>query len=137
MEIGKIVRPAKNLIEGFNRLATSTIGNVLDKMHIQGIVKNLKPVCPGFHFAGGALTVKEITGAYGTYTTEDFKLGQVIDLVQERDAIVIDNGGQQVSTWGGIASIAAKMRGAAGLVVDGGVRDIDEIREVQFPVFSK
>jgi len=50
---------------------------------------------------------------------------------------MIDNGGQQVSTWGGIASFAAQKRGVAGLVVDGGVRDLDEIREFNFPVFSR
>jgi regulator of RNase E activity RraA len=137
MEIYKPVRPAKKLIEGFRGLATSTIGNVLDDMKISGVIQNIKPVCPGFRFAGGALTVKEVTGVLGTYTNADFKLGQVIDSAQEGDVIVIDNGGQQVSTWGGVAAFAAKMRGVNGLVVDGGVRDLDEIREFDFPVFSR
>ncbi len=137
MEVGTIVRPSKALIEGFRNLATSTIGNVLDDMHIQGIVQNIKPISPGFRFVGSALTVKEVTGVLGTYTNEDFKLGPVIDSAQEGDVIVIDNGGHQVSTWGGIASLAAQIRGAAGLVVDGGVRDLDEIREFEFPVFSR
>ena len=137
MEIYKAVRPAKKLIEGFRGLATSTIGNVLDDMKISGIIQNIKPISAGFRFAGAALTVKEITGVLGTYTNADFKLGQVIDSSQEGDVIVIDNGGEQVSTWGGIAAFAAKMRGVNGLVVDGGVRDLDEIREFEFPVFSR
>jgi regulator of RNase E activity RraA len=137
MEIGKIVRPPKKLVEGFRNLATSTIGNVLDDMNIQGIIPNIKSVSPGFQFAGGAVTVKEVTGGLGTYTNEDFTLGQVIDSAQEGDVIVIDNSGQQVSTWGGIASFAAKTGGVAGLVVDGGVRDLDEIVEFKFPVFSR
>ena len=137
MDIGKLVRPPKKLIEGFRGLATSTIGNVLDDMKISGVIQNLKPVCAGFRFAGAALTVKEVTGVLGTYTNADFKLGQVIDSGQEGDVIVIDNGGQQVSTWGGIAAFAAKRRGVEGLVVDGGVRDLDEIREFGFPVFSR
>lgn len=137
MKTGEITRPSKELIDGFQNLATSTIGNVLDDMGIDGIMQNIKPVGPGFHFAGCAYTVKEITGVLGTYTSEDFKLGQVIDDAQKGDVIVIDNGGQQVSTWGGIASFAAKMRGVAGLVVDGGVRDVDEIREFEFPAFSR
>jgi regulator of RNase E activity RraA len=137
MEIGKITRPAKTLIEGFRQLATSTIGNVLDDLNISGAIQNIKPISPGFRFVGGALTVKEVTGVLGTYTNEDFKLGQVIDSAQEGDVIVIDNGGHQVSTWGGIASFAAQKRGAAGLVVDGGVRDLDEMREYGFPVFSR
>ncbi len=137
MEVGKINRPPVALIEGFRNLATSTIGNVLDDLKISGVIQNIKPICPGFHFVGAALTVKEVTGVLGTYTNEDFRLGPVIDSAQEGDVIVIDNGGQQVSTWGGIASFAAQKRGVAGLVVDGGVRDLDEIREFNFPVFSR
>ena len=137
MESGEMVRPPKKLIEGFRELATSTIGNVLDDMKISAVIQNIKPISPGFRFAGGAFTVKEVTGVLGTYTNEDFKLGQVIDAAQEGHVIMIDNGGQQVSTWGGIASFAAQKRGVAGLVVDGGVRDLDEIREFNFPVFSR
>ncbi|MGA2959559.1 MAG: RraA family protein [Thermodesulfobacteriota bacterium] len=137
MESGEMVSPPKKLIEGFRELATSTIGNVLDDMKISGVIQNIKPISPGFRFAGGAFTVKEVTGVIGTYTNEDFKLGQVIDSAQDGHVIMIDNGGQQVSTWGGIASFAAQKRGVAGLVVDGGVRDLDEIREFNFPVFSR
>jgi regulator of RNase E activity RraA len=106
-------------------------------MKISAVIQNIKPISPGFRFAGGAFTVKEVTGVLGTYTNEDFKLGQVIDSAQDGHVIMIDNGAQQVSTWGGIASFAAQKRGVAGLVVDGGVRDLDEIREFNFPVFSR
>ena len=137
MECGMIVRPPKSLIEGFRKLGTSTIGNVLDDLGISGVIQNIKPLSPGFRFAGTALTVKEVTGVLGTYTGEDFRLGPVIDSAQTDDVIVIDNGGHQVSTWGEIASLAAQMRGVCGLVVDGGVRDADEMRELKFPVFSR
>ena len=137
METGKIVRPSKELIEEFRHLGVSTIGNVLDDLGISGIIQNIKPIYPGLRFAGCALTVKEITGVLGTYSNEDFKLGPVIDSAQENDVIAIDNGGHQVSTWGEIASLAAQMRGVKGLIVDGGVRDCDEMKELQFPVFSR
>jgi regulator of RNase E activity RraA len=137
MEIGRLIRAPRELIEGYQGLGTSTIGNVLDDLRVQGIVQNIKPVCHGFRFVGSALTVKEVTGVLGSYANEDFKLGTVIDSAQAGDVIVIDNGGQQVSTWGGLACIAAQVRGVAGLVVDGGVRDWDEIYELQFPVFSR
>lgn len=42
-----------------------------------------------------------------------------------------------VSTWGGLASQAAINKGLAGIVVDGGVRDIDEIQQLKFPLFAK
>ena len=51
--------------------------------------------------------------------------------------IVIDGGGALCSTWGGMASFAAKFKGVAGLVVDGAVRDLEEIIEFDFPVFAR
>lgn len=42
-----------------------------------------------------------------------------------------------VSVWGGLMATAAKVKGLAGAVLDGGVRDVREIREVGFQVFSK
>ncbi|CAM4147834.1 RraA family protein [Bordetella pseudohinzii] len=125
------------LIQAFQGLATSTIGNVLDDLGIGSIGLNLRPVAPGMRFVGAALTVKEVTGAKNAYKPSEFGLGAVIDLCQPLDVVVIDNGGQQVSTWGGVASVAAVRNGVAGLVVDGGVRDADEIIEQGFPVFSR
>lgn len=132
-------RPATSpeLINAFKGLATSTIGNVLDDLNIGSIGLNLRPVGAGMHFVGAALTVKEVSGAKNAYKASEFGLGAVIDMCQPLDVVVIDNGGQQVSTWGGVASVAAAQNGVAGLVVDGGVRDADEIIEQGFPVFSR
>lgn len=132
-------RPATSpeLIEAFNGLPTSTIGNVLDDLGIGSIGLNLRPVAPGTRCVGAALTVKEVSGAKDAYKASEFGLGAVIDMCQPLDVVVIDNGGQQVSTWGGVASVAAVQNGAAGLIVDGGVRDADEIMEQGFPVFSR
>lgn len=98
---------------------------------------NLRPVAGQMSFIGAALTVKEVTGVQHTYKAEEFGLGAVVDRVAPLDVVVIDNAGQQVSTWGGVASVAAKHRGASGLIVDGGVRDVDEISELGFPVYSR
>lgn len=132
-------RPATSaeLIDAFAGLATSTIGNVLDDLGLGGIMLNLRPLAPGMRFVGAALTVKEVTGVQHTYKAEEFGLGAVVDAAGKHDVIVIDNGGQQVSTWGGVASVAAQHNGASGLIVDGGVRDADEIAALGFPVFSR
>jgi 3-hexulose-6-phosphate synthase / 6-phospho-3-hexuloisomerase len=137
MEVGTIQRLSKEIVEGFKGLCTSTIGNVLDDMNIQGVIPNIKPVQQGFSCVGSAVTVKQATGVLHSYTNADFKLGQVVDSTQAGDVLVIDNAGHQVSTWGGIASGAAKNYGLSGLVVDGGVRDLEEIVDVGFPVFSR
>jgi|SRR5690554_2303180 len=135
--IGDRPESSADLIEQFKGLETSTIGNVLDDMGLGGIILNIKPVGAGMSFVGAALTVKEVSGVQHTYKAEEFGLGTVVDRVSALDVVVIDNGGQQVSTWGGVASVAAVKNGASGLVVDGGVRDVDEIIELGFPTFSR
>ena len=134
---GAITRPPRDLVEQFKGVSTSAIGSVLDEMGITGIVLNIKPLVPGSHFVGTAYTVKQVTGAYGSYPPLGLALSAVVDNACSGDVIMIDNGGQQVSTWGGLAAIAAKLRGVEGLVVDGGIRDRDEIIGHGFPAFSR
>ena len=132
-----ITRPDKALVEGFGALATSTIANALDDIGHHGVITGLKPVAPGLRCVGPALTVRETTGTWGSFPARDFRVGHMIDAAAAGDVIVVDNGGHPVSTWGGLASYAATLKGLAGLVVHGGVRDAEEIAELGFPVFSR
>lgn len=133
-----IGRPPPELIERISRLGTSTLANALDNAGLHNnVIAQIKAVAPGFRFAGPAVTVKESAGAHGDYTSDDFAVGAIIDAAQAGDIIVVDAGGAQCSTWGGMASLAAKLKGVAGLIVDGAVRDLEEMIEFEFPVFSR
>ena len=61
----------------------------------------------------------------------------MIDGAAAGDVLVVDNAGREVSTWGGLATFAGKVKGLAGLVVDGGVRDREEMEQHRFPVFTR
>ncbi len=125
------------LVKRAARLATSTLANALDEAGIHDKVLNtLKAVSSGMKFAGTAMTVGEITAQYGTFTSNDFRVGAIIDAAQAGDVVVIDMAGAKCSTWGGMASLAAKVKGIEGLLVDGGVRDLEEMIEFDFPVFA-
>jgi regulator of RNase E activity RraA len=63
-------------------------------------------------------------------------MGKVIDVAQPGDVLVFDNSGKEISTWGGLASTAAKVKGIKGVIIDGGSRDADEVVALDFPVFS-
>ena len=49
----------------------------------------------------------------------------------------MQHGRTDAAGWGGILSAAAKTRGLAGVIVDGAARDIDESRELEFPIFAR
>jgi len=131
-------RPSPDLIRRAAPLATSTLANALDDLGLhEQVIAGIKRIAPGFRFAGPAVTVKEITGDYGTFASADFKVGEIIEAAGPGDVLVIDAGGARCSTFGGMASFAAGHKGIAGLVVDGGVRDLEEIVAFGFAVFAR
>ncbi len=138
MPSSDITRPASEIVARAAELATSTLANALDAVGLHNnVIVHIKAVAPGFRFVGRAVTVKEIAGAHGEFSSDDFRVGAMIDAAQAGDVIVIDCGGAEASTWGGMASLAAKIKGVSGLLVDGAVRDLEEMIEFDFPVFSR
>lgn len=120
------------------RLASSTLANALDDAGLHhNAIATIKAVSPGMRFAGPAVTVLEVAGDYGAFTSEDFKVGAILEAAGPGDVIVVALGGAACSTWGGMASLAAKVKGVAGLLVDGGVRDLEEMIAFEFPVFAR
>ncbi len=120
------------------KLATSTLANALDDAGLHhNVIAAIKAVSPGMRFAGPAVTVREVAGDFGAYGSADFKVGAILDAAGPGDVIVVDLGGAACSTWGGMASLAATVKGVAGLLVDGGVRDLEEMIAFDFPVFAR
>jgi regulator of RNase E activity RraA len=133
----KIMNLPEEILSGFAKLATPTIANALDDVGFEGVMHGLMQVVPGTRCVGRAVTVRQVTGRRGDFTSNDFKVGRMIDATGRGDILVIDNGGHAVSTFGGLATLAAKVKGVGGLVVDGGVRDKEEMIEHSFPVFAR
>ncbi len=53
------------------------------------------------------------------------------------DVLVVNGGGLIGGYWGKILTVAAQQRRLGGLVIDGGVRDVRDLRELGFPVFAR
>ena len=126
-----------DILQAFAALATPTIANALDDVGFEGVMLGLRQVVPGTRCVGRAVTIRQVTGRRGDFTSEDFKVGDMIEAANPGDVLVIDNSGHCVSTFGGLATLAAKTKGIGGLVADGGVRDQEEMLEHKFPVFAR
>ncbi len=137
MDEGTIARPSRGLLEEFRAIPTATISDVLDSMKISGIINGFRCLMPEVRIAGFAFTVKSIAGERDTYTAADFPIGKVIEKMEDGDMFVVDLGGREVSHAGGLAATAMKARGVAGMVIDGGCRDIDHILSIGFPAYSR
>ncbi len=125
------------IVARLGALYTSTLSNALEDIGQDGVIPGLPPVAPGMRLAGRAMCVLQITGEAGAFPGSDFKVGAMIDAAAPGDVVVVANSGHCVSSWGGTASLAAKVKGIGGLVVDGGVRDREEMIELGFPVFAR
>lgn len=119
-------------------IGPSTVGGALDALGIDGlVVPPIRPVAPDRKFAGPAFTVNVAVGALGTFAPEEFDIPAYVDHAAPGEVIAIDAGGAMVSMMGGAAATAAKLRGVAGIVVDGGVRDLGEIIDSGMDLFVK
>jgi 4-hydroxy-4-methyl-2-oxoglutarate aldolase len=88
----------------------------------------------GARALGWAVTMKL---AKGPAPAGSVHLGvRAISLSRPGNVIVVDAGGVTgAGSWGGLLSTAASVRGVGGVLSSGAVRDIDEARELSFPVF--
>ena len=67
------------VLKRFATLATPTLANALDDVAFEGVLAGLTQMVPGTRCVGRAVTVREITGSRGDFTSEDFKVGDMID----------------------------------------------------------
>lgn len=103
--------------------------NISDAMHRKGAMQNIRSICPGTKTVGKAVTVQTFPGDWA-------KTVEAIDIAKEGDVIVIYNGSPHVAPWGELATLSCINKGIAGVVIDGAVRDVDDIRRLNFPVFA-
>ena len=117
------------LLTEYRQIGTSTWSDALDEIGVQGVVGGLVRRSGTGRFAGFAATAKARAGQLGSFEREAFAVGQMIDAVGPGQVLVIDVGGAEVSTFGGLASLASKIKGVAAVVIDGACRDAEEIHE--------
>jgi regulator of RNase E activity RraA len=118
------------------RLDTCAVSDALDRLGLPGAVLGIGPLwtCP--RVAGRCVTVK-IKPA-GLEKSRQHLCTAAIAAATPADVIVVDNGGRlDVAAWGGLLSLAAKIKQVRGVIVDGACRDIDESRELAFPVYGR
>ncbi len=109
-------------------IGTSTWSDALDSFGIAGVVQGLSKRGGDGRIAGFAATARHVCASLGDFERADFAVGKLIAATAPGRVLMVDMGGANISTFGGLASMAASGRNATGVVIDGGCRDIEEIR---------
>ena len=125
------------LVERLLRLDTCAVSDALDRLGLSGVVLGIEPLSPPVKIGGRVVTVRLVDRTPENASTARHLGTAAIEAAGPGDVIVIEHGRLDAAGWGGILSAAAKQKGVAGVVCDGAVRDIDEARELDFPVFAR
>ena len=124
------------IVERLAKLDTCAVSDALDRLGLKGATWGVGPLWPCPRIVGRAVTMK-IKPA-GLEQPKQHLGTAPIEAAQPGDIIVIDNGGKlEFSCWGGLLALSAKLKGLSGVVIDGASRDIDEARELGFPVYGR
>ena len=133
-------RKKAGLVERLSKIPyTGAISDILDEMgfHNQVLPKEIQSLHPGHTVAGRALTiVGEPT------TSEDPEIIfipylKMLGDVKPGDVLVNQPNDNLAAHLGELSTETAQFRGARGAVIDGGARDTDYIRKLDFPVFAR
>jgi regulator of RNase E activity RraA len=131
-------------VKRLQRLDVCAVSDAMDKLglppSVSGLTQQSTQQSTQQRIAGKVVTYKLVPAAQvPPHEGAPRHLGTTaIEAAQPGDVIVIEQRtGLDAGSWGGILSLAAKLRQVAGVVVDGPVRDIDEARAYEFPVYAR
>ena len=120
---------APETLAAWREIPSAIVSDCMNRTHAMAAA--IKPVKPGLRLTGQARTVTGMVGDNGISHA-------AISMAKAGEILVIDAGGHDdVALWGGIMTNAAIKRGIAGVVIDGGCRDVAEIRELDFACFAR
>lgn len=124
-----IVRADKAAVEKLSRFGVATVHEALGRL---GLMKPyMRPIYTGAHLCGPAVTVLLHPG-------DNWMMHVVAEQLQPGDVVVAACTADNTDGFfGDLLATSFKARGARGLVIDGGCRDIKDLTAMGFPVFSR
>ena len=124
-----ITRADRAAVEKLARFGVATIHEAMGRT---GLMKPyMRPIYPGAHLCGTAVTVLLHPG-------DNWMMHVAAEQIREGDVVVAAcSADSEDGFFGDLLATSFRARGALGLVIDGGVRDVKDLTAMQFPVFSR
>lgn len=124
-----IVRADKAAVDKLSRFGVATIHEAQGRV---GLTKPyMRPIYSGAHICGTAVTVLLHPG-------DNWMMHVVAEQIQPGDVVIAACSADNTDGFfGDLLATSFKARGAKGLIIDGGCRDVKELHEMNFPVWSR
>ena len=128
------------LISRIDSVGTATLSSQLRKRGLNTVsIDGLTPTQPGTRLVGRARTLRFIPGREDLFASHGGGFNaqkQAFDTLNPGEVLVIDARGEKgPGTVGDILALRAQVRGAAGIVTDGGIRDLDAVTALGIPAY--
>lgn len=128
--VSQVERPVEDVVNQFEGVPAAIVSDVTSKYE-NTMSSDIKPVWDQPSMVGTAITVK-------TYPGDNLMIHKAITLAEPGDVLVVDaNGYSEAGLMGELMSLSCKTHGLNGSVIDGAVRDIDEIEDMGYPVYAR
>ncbi len=120
-------------------LYTAVISDSLDELGYrnQALREFIRPLSPDDRFVGWARTFSYVDIYHIPPNPYAMEIDAIDSILPGEVVVVSTAGSLQNAPWGELLSTAARARGARGAVIDGLVRDVRKIQELEFPVFAR